>query len=158
MPFVAAIMLIQCLDYRREPPRRRAQRFAGRNTQRSTLQTPQGFDATHGDELFPVQREYIGINSRVRRASFGGPKLLAGGSSSSTAWWNDVPHGTIDEMSSLGRLESTQKGLPTASRFRTSPAKRVTKWQRRLWPVSLYIFPPPILRRPIRFGQMRTCR
>jgi hypothetical protein len=40
------------------------------NTQRSTLQTPQGLDATHGDELFPVKREYIGINSGVRRASF----------------------------------------------------------------------------------------
>jgi hypothetical protein len=47
---------------------RRAQRFAGRNTQRATLQTPQGLDATHGDELFPVKREYIGINSGAGRA------------------------------------------------------------------------------------------
>jgi hypothetical protein len=56
---------------------RRAQRFAGRNTQRSTLQTPQGLDATHSDELFPVKREYIGTNSGAQPASFGGPKLLA---------------------------------------------------------------------------------
>jgi hypothetical protein len=52
-------------------------------------------------------------------------------------------------------MGSTQKGAP---RFRTSPAEWVTKWQHRLWPVGLHIFPPPILRRPIRFGQMRTCR
>jgi hypothetical protein len=42
----------------------------GRNTQRATLQTPQGLDATHGDELFPVKRWYIGTNSGVRRAPF----------------------------------------------------------------------------------------
>ena len=27
-----------------------------------------------------------------------------GGNSSSTLWWNDVPRGTMDEVSSLGRL------------------------------------------------------
>jgi hypothetical protein len=53
------------------------QPFASRNTQRSTLQTPQRLDATHGDELFPVKREYIGTNSGAQRASCGGPKLLA---------------------------------------------------------------------------------
>ena len=52
-------------------------------------------------------------------------------------------------------MGSTQKG---ASGFRTSPAERMTQWQHRLWPIGLNIFPPPILRRPIRFGQMRTCR
>jgi hypothetical protein len=35
-------------------PESTEQRFADRNTQRATLQTPQGLDATHGDELFPV--------------------------------------------------------------------------------------------------------
>jgi hypothetical protein len=54
---------------------RRAQSFAGRNPQRSTLQTPQGLDATHRDELFPVKREYIGINSGVRRACRGRQKF-----------------------------------------------------------------------------------
>jgi hypothetical protein len=47
------------------------------NTQRSTMQTPQGLDATHSDELFPVKREYIGINSGVRRASFGGSRFVS---------------------------------------------------------------------------------
>jgi len=32
------------------------------NRQRSTMPTPQGFDATHSDELFPVKRWYIGRN------------------------------------------------------------------------------------------------
>jgi hypothetical protein len=41
------------------------------------MQTPQGLDATHGDELFPVKRDHIGTNSGVRRASFGGLKILA---------------------------------------------------------------------------------
>jgi hypothetical protein len=44
------------------------------NTQRETMQTLQGLDATHGDELFPVKREYIGINSGVRTAFRDGPK------------------------------------------------------------------------------------
>jgi hypothetical protein len=39
------------------------------------MQTLQGLDATHGDELFPVKREYIGINSGVRRACRGRQKL-----------------------------------------------------------------------------------
>jgi hypothetical protein len=30
------------------------------NTQQATMQTPQGLDAKHSDELFPVQRQYIG--------------------------------------------------------------------------------------------------
>ena len=42
------------------------------NTQRETIQPPQGLDAKHGGELFP---EYIGINSGVRRASRGGLKI-----------------------------------------------------------------------------------
>jgi hypothetical protein len=33
------------------------------------------YSATHDDELFPVKREYIGINSGVRRAPRGGPKI-----------------------------------------------------------------------------------
>jgi hypothetical protein len=41
------------------------------------MQTPQGLDAKHGDELFLVQRQYTGINSGARRAPFGGPKILA---------------------------------------------------------------------------------
>jgi hypothetical protein len=40
------------------------------------MQTPQGRDATHSDELFPVKREYIGTNSGVRRVLFGGSKIL----------------------------------------------------------------------------------
>jgi hypothetical protein len=40
------------------------------------MQTPQGLDAKHRDELFPVQREYIDKNSGVRRASIGGLKIL----------------------------------------------------------------------------------
>jgi hypothetical protein len=36
------------------PGRIRSREASGRNTQRATLQTPQGLDATHGDELFPV--------------------------------------------------------------------------------------------------------
>jgi hypothetical protein len=32
------------------------------------MQAPQGVDATHSGELFPVQRQYTGINSGVRRA------------------------------------------------------------------------------------------
>jgi hypothetical protein len=39
-----------------------------------------------------------------------------------------------------------------------SPAERMTKWQRRLYTVSLPIFPPPILGWRIRFGQMWTRR
>jgi hypothetical protein len=30
------------------------------NTQPATMQTPQGLDAKRGDELFPVEGEYIG--------------------------------------------------------------------------------------------------
>jgi hypothetical protein len=41
------------------------------------MQTPQGLDATHGDQLFPVKRDHIGTNSGAQRASFGGLKLLA---------------------------------------------------------------------------------
>jgi hypothetical protein len=40
------------------------QPFASRNTQRATMQTPQGLDATHSDKLFPVKREYIGNKLR----------------------------------------------------------------------------------------------
>jgi len=39
------------------------------------LQTPQGLDATHGEELFPVKRDHIGTNSGVQRTSFGGSKI-----------------------------------------------------------------------------------
>jgi hypothetical protein len=38
------------------------------------MQTPQGLDAKHSDELFLV---HTGINSGVRKAPFGGPKTLA---------------------------------------------------------------------------------
>jgi hypothetical protein len=41
------------------------------------MQTPQGLDATHGDELFPVKRDHIGTNSGAQRALFGGSKILA---------------------------------------------------------------------------------
>jgi hypothetical protein len=44
------------------------------NTQRETMQTLQGLDAKHSDEMFPVKREYIGINSGVRTAFRDGPK------------------------------------------------------------------------------------
>jgi hypothetical protein len=32
------------------------------------MQTPQGLDAKHSGELFPVKRQYTGINSGTRRA------------------------------------------------------------------------------------------
>jgi hypothetical protein len=35
------------------------QPLAGRNTQRATMQTPQGVDAKHSDKLFLVERQYI---------------------------------------------------------------------------------------------------
>jgi hypothetical protein len=56
---------------------RHDQPFASRKQERATMQMPQGVDAKHGDELFPVQRQYIAINSAVRRASFGAPKISA---------------------------------------------------------------------------------
>jgi hypothetical protein len=39
------------------------------------MQTPQGLDAKHSDEMFPVKREYTGVNSGVRRALFS-PNIL----------------------------------------------------------------------------------
>jgi hypothetical protein len=30
-----------------------------RNTHRATIQTPQGFDATHGGELFPIDESRV---------------------------------------------------------------------------------------------------
>jgi hypothetical protein len=33
----------------------------------TAMQTPQGLDATHGDELFPVKREYVGNKLRSAR-------------------------------------------------------------------------------------------
>jgi hypothetical protein len=52
---------------------RRAQRFSARNTRRSTLQTPQGLDATHGDELFSRQTRVHWHKLRSAKSS----KILA---------------------------------------------------------------------------------
>jgi hypothetical protein len=94
---------------------RRPQRFAGRNTQRSTLQTPQGLDATHGDELFPVTRDHIGTNSGAQRASFGRSRFSVSCLSPSP---DGVRGPTRRRRVGAGRGRHTQTGIALARQAR----------------------------------------
>ncbi|MGB8629746.1 MAG: hypothetical protein WCD69_10180, partial [Xanthobacteraceae bacterium] len=48
--------------------------------------------------------------------------------SSSTAWWNDVPRGTMDEVSSYVRLDLPSRDGKAARKI-VPPRLRIPKWK-----------------------------
>jgi hypothetical protein len=72
------------------------------------MQTPQGLDATHSDELFTVKRDHIGTNSGAQRASSGGPKLLVPNSGAQRA--------SLRRSETFGPKLRSATGLPQAVR------------------------------------------